>query len=173
MQFLKIKNKNKNKGYTLIETLFYVALFALLAITVTNSLIRMGKSFKEVVIYKNILNQVSLVEKIGRDIRQSSNVVSINTNGFNNLTLSLFDVNTSVNKNIEYRKVGDNLAYYENNIFLGNLNNSSVLVKNLVFSSVPTNESQAVSFSIVLGHSADVLNRDFNFQNTIVLRDGY
>lgn len=172
MQFLKIKNKNKNKGYTLIETLFYVALFALLAITVTNSLIRMGKSFKEVVIYKNALQNSSIVENLTRDIRQSSGVQAINTNG-NNIVLKIFDVNTNTEKTVEYRLVGNNLAFYQNNTFISNLNHSSIIVKSLTFSRANTAKGEYVVFNIVLGHSADSLNRDFNFQNTIVLRDGY
>lgn len=172
MQFLKIKNKNRNKGYTLVETLFYVALFALLAITVTNSLIRMGKSFKEVVIYKNVLQNSSIVETLTRDIRQSFGVQGVNTNG-NNLIIKIFDINTNAEKTVEYRLVGNNLAFYQNNTFISNLNHSSVTVKSLSFVRTNTSEGEYVSFSIVLGHGSDSSNRDFNFQNTIVLRDGY
>jgi CRISPR/Cas system-associated endoribonuclease Cas2 len=170
MNFLNIKNKNK--GFTLVETIFYVALFALLAITVTNALISMGKTFREVVVYKGILNGSVLMENLSRDIRQSFGVQSINTNG-NNIIIKIYDVGTSSEKTVEYRLVGNNLAFYQNSTFVANLNHSSVKVKSLTFSQINTAESEAIGINIVLGHNSDSLNRDFNFQNTIVLRDNY
>ena len=69
----------------MMETLFYISLFAVLSIILFNVMIVMAKSFKETRVQAELMQGSTIMERITRELRGAtdfscpSNVLSINT----------------------------------------------------------------------------------------------
>ena len=64
-----IKNKNKlsaQRGYAILELLFYIAFFAVLSLVVINSLIVMTGSFKDNIAQAELIQSGGIMERISR-----------------------------------------------------------------------------------------------------------
>ncbi len=172
-----IKSKNQKSpswqraqgGYTLIELVFYVTLFAILSLAVINSLITMTKAFKETAIQIELAQGGDIMEKISREVRKAS---EINTISANSLLLNTKD-DEGADKTVEFLLSDSNVQFIENSIVTGNLNASGVIVTDLAFGQISTTEGSAVKINLTIRSNKDTLNRTINFYNTVVLRGGY
>lgn len=166
-----IKIKKTNSGYSLIETIFYIALFAMLSIVVINSIITMTKSFKEVSIYReNTQGGNTIIERISREIRQAYDVNTIDAQG----DLKLYSKDDAgTEKTIEFVKTNSNIRILENDSYVGDLNSSNIEVVSLNFSQINTAKSKAVKVSLTINSNHDIQNRNYDFYDTIVLRGSY
>jgi type II secretory pathway pseudopilin PulG len=175
MIFKNIKNKNtffsqsRKGGYSMIELLFYIALFTIVAIAVINSMITMTKAFRETAIQSELGSSSVIVERISREIRQASNINSISSN---NLQLATTDEN-GVAKTVQFVLSSSDVQLYEDGVFTGNLNSPNITVTALTFSQITTTAGKAVKVSLSLSSDNDVLSRTLDFYNTIVLRGQY
>lgn len=159
----------QNKGYTLLETIFYIVLFAILSISVINSMIIMTKAFKETTIQAELTQGGKIMERISREIRQAYQINSINTN-----SLKLNTTNDAgTNKTVEFSLSNSNVRFLENDIFIGNLNTQNIVVTNLVFTQINTTKGSAVKIVLTVRSNNDLLNRNRDFYNTVVLRGDY
>jgi len=161
--------KHRQAGYSLVELVFYVSIFAVLSIAIINSLITMTKSFKETSIQAEFTQSANIMERISREIRQA---YSINTISSSSLKLDSRDA-AGVDKIIEFVLTGTNLLYYENNIFIGNLNQPNIVVSSISFTKIETIKSKAVKVSFSVQSVPDSFARTVNFYDTVVLRGGY
>lgn len=161
-----IKNKN---GYAILELLFYVSFFAVFSLVVINSMIIMASAFRETTIQGELLQSGSIIEKIGREIRQASSVSSISSSS---LRLNTTD-DAGVAKTVEFVLSGANVQFFENDVLTGNLNTPNILVSTLSFTQVTTANSTAVRVSLILSSSNDALGRAVDFFDTVVLRGSY
>ncbi len=164
------KNNLKNKnGYAILETLLYISFFAILSIAVINAMVSMMKSFKENRIQSELIEGSYLMEKISREIRQSSDIVSLN---LNELILKKID---SANSEIYVKFLlnNNNIQFFENNVLIGNLNSANLKVNDLSFFGINTIKGKALKFSLNVQVSFDVLNRDRDFYNSVILRGSY
>jgi len=169
MKITKLKIKNWKGGYALLETIFYILLFAILSIAVINSMITMTKSFKETAIQAELMQGANIMERISREIRQA---YAINSIGVSNLKLNTTD-SAGLNKTVEFSLSGSNIRLLDNDVFTGNLNTANVNVAGLVFIQINTTKGTAVKISLIIRSNHDLLNRDKDFYNTIVLRGSY
>jgi type II secretory pathway pseudopilin PulG len=164
-----IKNKinlNKKNGYTLLETLFYISIFAILSIAVIDSLITMSRSFKETTTQAELMQGGDIMEKISREIRQAQSITSIT--GSSDLKITNTDGSQS-----EFLLSNENVAFSENNVFVDNLNDSNIEVTSLIFTQVNTIQGEAVKISLSVESKDDLSNRTENFYDTVVLRGQY
>jgi len=164
-----IFKKKKQKGYALLEMVFYICLLGFVAILVTNSLIIMMNSFKEIKINNELAQGTMMVEKISREIKQANSIFSLNTNS---LSLNTKD-SLGNNKKITFSLNGDNLQYLENDVLIGNLNKPTLVVSSLSFNLINTNKSSAIRFLIEFHSVNDSSNKIVSFQNTLILRGAY
>ena len=112
-----IKNfKKRNSGNTILETLFYIALFAALSIAVINSLIVMTKAFKETTIQADLMQGGQIMERISRETRLAY--------GINSITASSLKLNTTddagVNATVTFSLIGTDVQLLKNDVFFGN-----------------------------------------------------
>jgi len=160
--------KKTNQGFSLLEIVFYISLFAIIAILVINSLIVMMNSFREIKINNDLFTGAIIVEKISREIKQADS--------FSLTNLSTLNLSTSlggVNKQIVFSLNNDNqIEYYEDGVLIGYLNHNNLLVQSLVFNVINTNHGLALHFKISAISKAN-LNKTINFQNTLKLRGTY
>lgn len=120
----------------------------------------MARSFKETSIYAELTQNGSIMERMSREIRAASNIVSISATD-----LKLNEV--------EFKLLGSNLQLFEDDVFIGNLNTPNITVTALVFTEIITTKGKAAKIFLTLRDNNDVQGRLENFYNTIVLRGDY
>lgn len=169
MKITKLKIKNSEGGYAILETVFYILLFAVLSITVINAMITMTKSFKETTIQAELMQSGNIMERISREIRQA---YSINSISASSLKLNTTD-SVGTNKTIEFLLSDSNIRLLDNDIFTGNLNTANITVVNLIFTQINTVKGLAVKISLTVKSNHDSQNRNENFYDTVVLRGDY
>lgn len=161
--------KKKKTGYALLEMVFYISLLVIVSVLVINSMITMMKSFKETRILSELTQNSAIVEKISREIKQAYQIYSINST---NLSLNTRDEN-EVEKIISFNLVGNDIQYLENGTLIGNLNSNNININSLSFTTINTNQGQAIKFYFSCSSVLDSLNRNIYFYNSAVLRGTY
>jgi type II secretory pathway pseudopilin PulG len=169
MKIIKLKIKNYKGGYTIVELLFYIALFALLTLAVINGMITMTRAFRETTIQSEFLQSGNIVERISREVRQAYGIGSISAT---DLVLNTKDAG-GANKTVEFLLSGSNLQMLENSVLTGNLNTPNISVTALTFTQITTSKGQAVKIFLTVKSNNDALNRAENFYDTVVLRGSY
>ncbi len=166
---VKLVCVERSRGYVLLETIFYVIIFAVLSIAVINSMITMVKAFKETTIQSELMQGGNVMERLSREIRQAYSINSISTN---DLKLNSTD-NGGANKTIEFALTGSNIALTENNTLTGNLNTPNIAVTGLTFTQINTAKGVAIKISLTVKSNHDSQNRNESFYDTVVLRGAY
>ena len=156
-------------GYTLVEMLFYIALFSVLALAIIASLISMTKAFRVTTAQADLVQSSAVMERISREIRQAYEIISISAN---DLKLNAKDESDN-NKTVEFLLFGSNLQLIENNVFTGDLNSSNIQITALSFTEITTPAGKAVKASLSVKSVRDATGRIENFYNTVVLRGDY
>ena len=169
MKIVKLKIKNWKGGYVLLETLFYILLFAIISIAVINAMITMTKAFKETLIQSELMQGGNVMERISREIRQAYGVNSITVN---NLKLNTKD-NNGINKTVEFSLSGSDIRLLENDVFIGNLNTSNATITDINFTQINTLKGTAVKISLTVKSNHDLQDRNETFYDTVVLRGDY
>ncbi len=168
MKYKKQKNKG---GYSIVELLFYLALFFILAVAIFNSIIMMSRSFSSTAMSSDFLHNLFVMERIGREIRLAS---SINTIANGNLILNTTnDAGTAITRRFELS--GGDVKFYENGAFVGNLNDIHVDVDTLNFTTITTvAPSTAIKVVLQMTSNRDSrLVRTEDFYGTFTLRNSY
>ena len=169
MKITKLKIKNCEKGYAILELLLYIAFFSILSMVVISSMLTMTRSFRESTVLKEWVQGGVMMERITREIRASQGISSISAS---NLKLNTKD-SSGADKTIEFLLSGTNVQLLENNILTGNLNTPNIIITGLTFTQITTTEGKAVKVILSFRSSNDSLSRVQDFYSTIVLRGGY
>ena len=162
------KNR-KQEGYSMLEILFYVSLFAILSLVVIEAMITMTKSFKETSAGAEFIQSANLIERISREIRIAYDISSISAT---DLILNTKD-DAGANKTIEFALSNGNIRLLENGTFVSNLNTGNVNVSSLTFTQINTTVGKAVRVQMSIQLRNYSPSRTENFYNTIVLRGKY
>lgn len=162
-------NKTEN-GYAVLELLFYIAFFALLSLLVINSMITMAQSFRETEVQTELLRSGNIMERISREIHQADSINLISATS--RLKLNTTD-DQGTAKIVEFRLLEPNLQLWEDDVLIGNLNTSNIIVSGITFTEITTIKSKAVKIILTVRAISDKHNRDEEFYDTIVLRGSY
>ena len=166
---MKNKIRKTKGGYTLIEILFYIALFSVLTLAIINSFITMTKAFKEISIQSDLVQSSLVIERMSREIRQAYGINSIVTS---DLKLNTKD-EADNNKTVRFVLSGTNIQLYENDVLTGNLNTPNIQAVDLSFAQITTVNGNAIKVSLSVKSGRDTTNRVENFYNTVLLRGDY
>lgn len=161
--------KKMNRGYALLETIFYIILFAILSVAVINAMITMAKAFKETTIQAELMQGGNIMEKISREIRQAYGVNSISTNS---LKLNTTD-DAGVNKTVTFSLSDGDILFLEDDVFTGNLNTQNMTIVNLSFTQINTTKGIGVKIYLTVKSDHDTQDRNEDFYDTVVLRGNY
>ena len=167
--FLKNNKTFKNKGYSIVEILFYIAIFSAFGIILINSLVTMTKSFKQTRISWELSQSSAIIEKISREIKQAHSVNYISTS---DLILGSKDTEGN-DKTVQFTLSGSNIIFLENGTLIGNLNTPNISIQSLNFEKVTTAKGSAVKFLVTIKSNNDPSSRNEDFYNTLVLRGDY
>lgn len=168
MKIFEIKIKNLKRGSSLIELLFYIALFAILALVVVNSILTMTKSFKQTSIQAELMKGGDVLERMSREIRRANSISSISAG---NLILNTIDGGGSP-QTIQFLLSDGDVQLLENGVLTGNLNTSNTTVTALTFTQITTTKGSAVRIVLTVDSKTDT-SRSETFYNTVVLRGDY
>jgi type II secretory pathway pseudopilin PulG len=166
---------NKKNGYTVVELIVYIAIFAVLSVGVINSLVIITKTYVQTSNYRHLLSDGELaLERITREIRESTSI----NNGASSFNISpgILFVNgltdLGVSKNTSFSVVNDKIQISQNGTPLGYLTSDKTKVTNLTFHLITTAHSNAVKISLSL-ETTSRTPMTYNFYTTVVLRGTY
>jgi competence protein ComGC len=166
---MKNQNYKNQKGYALVEMLFYIAIFSVLTLAVVNSLITMTKSFKSTAIQADLVQSSGVMERISREIRQADSINSISAS---DLKINTRDALDNV-KTVRFLLSGSDVLFYENDVLTGNLNTTNIDVTTLSFTEITTAQSKAIRILLSAQSVRDGSGRVADFFNTVALRGDY
>lgn len=163
-------------GYSIVEILIYVALFATLSIAVINSFIVVVSSFSSTRVNRNLLESGStIMERISREVRQSYAIdVSGSTFGTSPGVLYMNTTSTGgSNTTVKFVVENGLLNMYNGSSLVGSLNSPSISIQSIIFRKISTAESEAVKIELTLEDTTSKTSRSENFYDTIILRETY
>lgn len=159
-----------NRGYTLVEMLFYIVLFSMLSILVINSIIVMMQSFKEIRIQSEISEGSNIMERISREIKQAYQINNLDNP--NDLRLDIkFDEDTT--KIVEFYFTDSDVELKEDGTYIGDLNSPDIKIIDLTFTQISTSKGKAIKVFLTIMSNNDTKEREYYFYNTLVLRGNY
>lgn len=168
--------KHKNKGYSLIEMIVYLAIFTSVSVLVINSFITVLGSFSATRTNRDLLESGAVViERITREIRQAESIDTINS-VFNSspgaLQLNSIDSGGS-QMTIKFSVTNGAINLYEGGTLVGNLLGQNITATSLVFRRITTTNGEGVKIELTLQDNISKNLQTANFYNTIILRGGY
>lgn len=163
-----IKYNKKNGGYSIVELIFYVALFSFVSLAVINSILTMTKSFKETGTYAEVMKGGDIMERISREVRRATGVASISVNDLKINTKN----DAGVAKTMEFILDNSNVQLFENDVFTGNLNTDNLTISALTFSQIITTKGMAIKITLTVNSKSKIDSFE-SFYSTIVLRGDY
>lgn len=164
----KIFNNHRKRGYAVLELIFYISFFAVLSLVAINAMLTMAKSLKETAIQAEFVQSGTILEKISREIRAAYDIDATSTS-----TDLKLDTTSGTNTKVEFKLLGSDLQFLENDVFTGNLNTPNIIITSLNFTQINTTKGAAVQIYMVLRSSNDPSGRLQSFYDTIVLRGDY
>jgi type II secretory pathway pseudopilin PulG len=163
----------KNSAFTLVEMMIYVALMALIALVVVQSLIVVLKSNRGSFAEINLRNAgYSAMEGIVREIHSSDKILTTSNailQMYQNGGAHLVKFATSSNSALNFYQGASTSTLS----LVGPLTSKNILVKNLTFSPINTGRSYAVRIQMQLTTTADNQTKSAWFYDTAILRGSY
>lgn len=164
-------------GFTLIETIIYICIFALILIALVQTIISVNKSYGAIKSNQALeMSASDSLNRMSRDIRNATSIVMASSS-FNShpgrLTLNSKD-GSGVVRTVEYYIDGSKmLQIIENGVSGGKLTSSSTPVSNLVFRLIDTGNSSAIKIDLSLQVQKNKATTTESFSATYVLRGSY
>lgn len=163
-------------GFSLVETLLYVALLALSLLVVMQTLVAFTRSFAVFRAVAQIEQSATLsLERMVREIRDAHDI-SDTGSIFGTHPGQLF-LNTTTAagaaRTVLFSLNGGALVLTEDGMVTGSLTGSTTRVANLVFRKITTERSKGVKIEVTLMAGSGPAARSENFYATAVLRDSY
>lgn len=176
MPGLYLERKTWRRGFTIIETLVYLSILALMLVAVVAVLLNMSRVYNTLTSNRTLnASAVASMERIVREIRQA-NSIDVANSIFNvnpgKLVLNTTDENGAVTT-VEFSVSNGLLAIKQGGNTLGPLNLSSTTVDSLVFRQISTAVSDAVKVELVLTSSYLASSKTERFYSTAILRGSY
>ncbi len=167
---------NKNKGYSLIEIVVYLAIFSALSVLVINSFIVILGSFNTTRANRDLLQSGSkTMERLSREIRQAESVDLVHsTLGSSPGVLQLNSRDSAgTPMTVRFAIASGNLNLYENGTLVDNLVMENISPTSLIFRRIATTNSEAVKIELTVQDTSSTSTKTENFYNTVILRGTY
>ncbi len=164
--------KTTPRGYTLLETVVYVAIFIVILVAVLNMLITLSRSFARVRAYNEVrISGMNAMERMAREIRTASSRDA----GSSSDDLFIHTTSSSGSaKVIEFYwdTAAKNIQIVDGGSATGALTGSSTEITNLVFTGLSTPEGDVIKIEMS-ARSKRITGISAKFYDTIVMRGGY
>lgn len=171
-----MKNLRKNSGFSLVEILVYIAVFAVLAVVVINSYATVVASFNETQTNRDLQESGNTVmERISREIRQASSVTVANsTLGSSPGILEMASTDYSgTAQTVKFTLASGAVNLYINGSLIGNLVGQNISATSLIFRRFTTTAGTGVKIELTIQDQRGKDRKTANFYNSIILRGDY
>jgi Tfp pilus assembly protein PilW len=168
--------KKSTKGYTLIESLVYLAIFTALSILVINSFLLALRSFSSTRTNRDLLESgATVLSRISREMRSATAIdLSNSTLGSHPGVLQLKGVDGSgVAQTVKFSVSGNAINMYKNGTLVDTLTSTNIKVDNLLFRRITTVKGEAVKIELMLEDTRSKTVRTEKFYDTVILRAEY
>jgi type II secretory pathway pseudopilin PulG len=174
--FFQKNNKNRSKGFSLLEVVVYVSLFSTLSGVAMSSLFATIKSFNELRISRDINDSsVTIMERLTRDIKSATAIDFANSTFAANpgrLTLNTRNASGTA-LTVEYYVATSTLRIKENGVDVGSLMSAKTKIDGLVFYQINLGNTVGVKTELHLTSVRGSVSDVDHFYNTSVLRGSY
>lgn len=168
---------SSQKGFTLVEMIIYVALFAVISILAVNATIMVMRAFYSLRINQSISQSATTaLERMSREIRNSYSVDTVNSTFITSpghLILMTKDGLGALTTAEFYTTAGSQINMKIGGVEQGSLMTNTVVATNLVFSYISNANSKAIKVQMTLRDLRDTrsgFTKEVKYYDTIVLR---
>ncbi len=166
----------KNKGSSLIETVIYITIFTMLAMSVTSALYSLAGSYA--LIQSSVAIETvgeTALEKMAREARNSLSIdTAASTFNTSPGTLRLNTTDDSGNPlTVEFFLSGGIVRVREGGVDIGPLSSSKATITSLIFQLIVTDNSEAVRITMTLESGQGKSFKTRTFYATAVIRGSY
>ncbi len=164
------------KGFTLIETIVYIAVVAVVALSFGGMVLAVARSYSRLSVVRSLdVAGTSAMDRMTRTIRSASSIdLAGSTLGSSPGVLSLNIVGSNgVSSKTSFQVSGQNLQIKVAGIDQGTLLPSEVTVGKLLFNSITSSSSQAVKLELQLTAKFGSASSTQTYYDTAILRGSY
>nr|QBM02311.1 hypothetical protein [uncultured archaeon] len=174
---LKIKTARSSQGFSLVEMIVYVGLLSVILTAVIVILINLTTTYRSLKVSKDIdLSAFTALERISNEIKlaDSINVAqsTLATTTSPALALNTYDAG-GASTVLTFSVSNGLLRVSEGGVDKGSLIASTTKVTRLIFYSVSTTTTEAVTVELWLASGTSTTYREEKFYSTAVLRGSY
>jgi Tfp pilus assembly protein PilW len=176
MKVLFEKRIDRQLGFTLVETIVYVAMLALILLVVVNTVISISSSYASTKVYADIdQNAATAMERIVREIRGATSIDSTDsTLGSSPGRLVLNTTDASGNPTtVDFYLNNGILKLNEGGSYTGPLTASTTDITTLEFQQLSSGISTAVRVAMTISATEGHYTAQENFYDTVILRNSY
>jgi prepilin-type N-terminal cleavage/methylation domain-containing protein len=164
------------KGFTLIETLIYLAILATVFVLFTNIILSVNRSYA-VIGETQMLDSAAIIamDRMTREVREATSVDSVNSIFNSNpgaLSVNQVDQNNNTS-NVIFRVNNRRLSMVRDGQNTGELLPLGVGVSSLVFVSINNASSKAVKIEMELTGNYGSVVKTQKYYSTVILRGSY
>ena len=168
---------HKKTGLSLVETLVYASILALIFGVVVTSMVELSRSYKTLKVHRSMnLSSISGMERMIREIRQATNVVqtqSVFSTSPGKLVLvtTLPDASTTTT---EFYLATTTLMMKQGGVVLGALTTASASVDSLIFRLIQNgNVSKAIKVEMQITATDSGYSKTAKLYTSAILRGSY
>jgi type II secretory pathway pseudopilin PulG len=167
-----MKEKLKKNGFSLVETLIYVAILAVISTVIINMLLSFTSTYKTVVALRVAEHSaIDAMERMTREIRSSNSVDTGNsTLGISPGVLTLQTYSGALSTTTKFYVSSGVLKMDVNGAYFGPLTLSNATVNSLVFRLLDNGFSQAVKIDLSITGTVGAVTKTKTYHSTVILR---
>ena len=166
-----MKIPHHNKGLTVIELVFYLAIMSMLTSAVVYSIYGLVSTYQKIQVVKDVERSGMIaMDRIGKELRNATAIDSISSNSVQVSSLVgsgtrtvMFTLNASTGI----------IRILENGVDMGPLTSFNASTTRLAFFQMTTPKSKAVKIEMTVVASSTRYAERANFYNTVTLRGSY
>ncbi len=162
-----MKSSFKKSGFSLIETIIYVAILGVISVVMINMLLSFTQTYKTVVALRAAEHSaISSMERITREVRAAGSVdTGVSTLGTSPGVLTL----TSIATTTKFYVSSGVLRMDINGTYFGPLTLSNTTINSLIFRLLDNGFSQAVKIDLTITGTVGNVSKTKTYHSTIIL----
>ena len=167
------RNFKNESGFSLVESIIYLALFVMLSTVLIDALLVMSKAYNATRVNRDLLDSINVpLERMTRDIRGASSVVTGSASTFDTSPGKLTIRNENASTEIFALSSGA-IQFTDTTGATNSLTGSQVVVDSLIFRKISTAQGSAVKIELTVHSLRSPNAQAVSLSDTIALRGAY